>query len=315
VIYYMSKICVLGSLNMDIVLKVENMAKIGETIFAKSISNIPGGKGANQAVACSRMGSDVYMIGKVGFDSNGDFLVNQLASDGINTDYVFKDNKETTGTAIINVNSQGNNSIVVVAGANMGINIDEIKQTYSIIKDCNVMIAQFETPSEITIEAFIYAKSQGVITILNPAPAKKLDENLLKYTDIIIPNETEAFELTGILANDLESAKKAAESFLNRGVKYVIITLGSNGAALITKERAELIPAILVVAIDTTAAGDSFIGAVSSKLGTEELSYASLKKAIVFANKVSSIVVQRSGAQPSIPTKKEVIDVYGEDIN
>ncbi|MGK0469349.1 ribokinase [Clostridium sp.] len=310
----MSKICVLGSLNMDIVLKVENMAKIGETIFAKSISNIPGGKGANQAVACSRMGSEVYMIGKVGLDSNGDFLVNQLASDGINTDYVFKDNKESTGTAIINVNSQGNNSIVVVAGANMCINKDEIKQSYSTIKACNVIIAQFETPSEITIEAFNYAKSQGVITILNPAPAKKLDENLLKCTDIIIPNETEAYELTGILANDLESAKKAAENFINRGVKYVIITLGSKGATLITKERAELIPAILVKAIDTTAAGDSFIGAVSSMLGTEELSYENLKKAIVFANKVSSIVVQRSGAQPSIPTKKEVIDIYGEDI-
>ena len=311
----MSKICVLGSLNMDIVLKVENMAKIGETIFAKSISNIPGGKGANQAVACKRMGSEVSMIGKVGLDGNGDFLVSQLASDGINTNYVFKDNKESTGTAIINVDSQGNNSIVVVAGANMCINKDEIKQSYSTIKDCNVIIAQFETPSEITLAAFSFAKSQGIITILNPAPAKKLDGNLLKCTDIIIPNETEAYELTGILANDLESAKKAAENFINRGVKYVIITLGSKGATLITKERAELIPAILVKAIDTTAAGDSFIGAVSSKLGTEELSYDYIKKAIVFANKVSSIVVQRSGAQPSIPTKKEVIDIYGEDIS
>ncbi|MGH4117703.1 ribokinase [Clostridium sp.] len=311
----MNKICVLGSLNMDIVLKVENMAKIGETIFAKSISNIPGGKGANQAVACIRMGSEVSMIGKVGLDSNGDFLVSQLASNGINTEYVFKDNKESTGTAIINVDSQGNNSIVVVAGANMGISKDEIKQSYSIIKDCNVIIAQFETPSEITLAAFSFAKSQEIITILNPAPAKKLDENLLKCTDIIIPNETEAYELTGILANDLESAKKAAEVFLSRGVKYVIITLGSKGAALITKERAELIPAILVKAVDTTAAGDSFIGAVSSKLGTEELSYEHIKKAIVFANKVSSIVVQRSGAQPSIPTKKEVIDIYGEDIS
>lgn len=311
----MNKICVLGSLNMDIVLKVENMPKIGETIFAKSISNIPGGKGANQAVASKRMGSNVYMIGKVGLDSNGDFLVSELTRYGINTDYVFKDKKESTGTAIINVNSQGNNSIVVVAGANMGIKIDEIKQTYNIIKDCNVIIAQFETPSEITTEAFNYAKSQGVITILNPAPAKKIDENLLKCTDIIIPNETEAYELTGILANDLESAKAAAEGFINKGVKYVIITLGSKGAALITKEKAELIPAIVVKAIDTTAAGDSFIGAVSSKLGTEELSFESLKKAIVFANKVSSIVVQRSGAQPSIPTKEEVIDIYGEDSN
>jgi ribokinase len=311
----MNKTCILGSLNMDIVLKVENMAKVGETIFAKSLTTIPGGKGANQAVASKRMGSEVYMIGKVGLDSNGDFLVSKLTLDGINTDYVFKDNKETTGTAIINVNSEGNNSIVVVAGANMSIHIDEIKQSYSIIKDCDVIIAQFETPSEITLEAFNYAKSQGVITILNPAPAKKIDESLLRCTDIIIPNETEAYELTGILVEDLESAKKAAENLIESGVKYVIITLGSKGAALITKEKSELIPAIKVNAIDTTAAGDSFIGAVSSKLGAEELSYENLKKAIAFANKVSSIVVQREGAQPSIPTKKEVIDIYGEDDN
>jgi len=309
----MSKTCILGSLNMDIVLKVENMAKIGETIFAKSLTTIPGGKGANQAVASKRMGSEVYMIGKVGVDSNGDFLVSELVRNGINTEYVFKDNIETTGTAIINVNCEGNNSIVVVPGANMNINLDEIKQSYSIIKDCDVIIAQFETPSEMTIEAFNYAKSQGIITILNPAPAKELDENLLKCTDIIIPNETEAYELTGILVEDLESAKKAAENFIKLGVNYVIITLGSKGAALITKEKAELIPAIKVNAIDTTAAGDSFIGAVSSKLGAEELNFENLKKAIAFGNKVSSIVVQRSGAQPSIPTKKEVIDIYGED--
>jgi ribokinase len=311
----MSKTCILGSLNMDIVLKVENMAKVGETIFAKSLTTIPGGKGANQAVASKRMGSEVYMIGKVGLDSNGDFLVNQLACDGINTEYVFKDNMETTGTAIINVNSEGNNSIVVVAGANMNINIEEIKQSYSVIKDCDVIIAQFETPSEMTIEAFNYAKSKGIITILNPAPAKKVDENLLKYTDIIIPNETEAYELTGILVEDLESAKKAAADFIKMGVNYVIITLGSKGAALITKDKAELIPAIKVNAIDTTAAGDSFIGAVSSKLVPKELNYENLKKAIAFGNKVSSIVVQRAGAQPSIPTMKEVIDIYGEDNN
>lgn len=311
----MNKTCILGSLNMDIVLKVENMAKIGETIFANSLSTIPGGKGANQAVASKRMGSEVYMIGKVGLDSNGDFLVSKLEGDKINTDYVFKDNKETTGTAIINVNNEGNNSIVVVAGANMSISIDEIKQSYSIIKDCDVIIAQFETPSEMTIEAFNYAKSKGIITILNPAPAKKIDENLLRCTDIIIPNETEAYELTGILVEDLESAKKAAENFMKMGVTYVIITLGSKGAALITKDKAELIPAIKVNAIDTTAAGDSFIGAVSSKLGTEELNYENLKKAIAFGNKVSSIVVQRAGAQPSIPTIKEVIDIYGEDEN
>ncbi|MFT5874473.1 MAG: ribokinase [Clostridium sp.] len=311
----MNKICVLGSLNMDIVLKVENMAKIGETIFAKSISNIPGGKGANQAVASRRMGSEVYMIGKVGLDSNGDSLVSNLSRDGINAGCVFKDSREPTGTAIINVNCEGNNSIVVVSGANMSIKIDEIKQSYPIIKDCDVMIAQFETPSEMTLEAFTYAKSHGIITILNPAPAKKIDESLLKCTDIIIPNETEAYDITGILVEDLESAKKAAGNFIKMGVSYVIITLGSRGAALITKEKSELIPAIKVNAIDTTAAGDSFIGAVASKLRTSEMNYENLKKAIVFGNRVSSIVVQRSGAQPSIPTIQEVIDIYGEDYN
>lgn len=311
----MSKICVLGSLNMDIVLEVEHMVKIGETIFAKNIKNIPGGKGANQAIASKRMGSEVYMIGKVGLDSNGDFLVSKLAYDGINTDYIFKDNKETTGTAIINVNNEGNNSIVVVAGANMNITIDEIKKSFSIIKNCDVIIAQYETPSEITVEAFDYAKSQGIITILNPAPAKKLDEKLLKCTDIIIPNETEAYEITGIIVDDLESAKKAAKIFMIMGVSYVIITLGSKGAVLATKDKAELIPAIKVKAIDTTAAGDSFIEAIASTVDTKELSFENLKKAIAFANKVSSIVVQRSGAQPSIPTMREVIDIYGEDIN
>ncbi|MGH4140006.1 ribokinase [Clostridium sp.] len=309
----MSKICILGSLNLDIVLKVENMAKVGETIFAKSLTTMPGGKGANQAVASKRMGSEVYMIGKVGLDSNGEFLVSKLAQDGINTDYVFKDNKETTGTAIINVNSEGNNSIVVVAGANMSINSNEIVQSYSIINECDVLVAQFETPSEITMEAFTYAKSKGITTILNPAPAKGVDKNLFKYTDILIPNETEAHGLTGILVEDLESAKKAAEYFISAGVNYVIITLGSKGVALITKEKSELIPAFVVNAVDTTAAGDSFIGALASKLGCKELNYENLKKAIVFGNKVSSIVVQRAGAQPSIPMNQEVIALYGED--
>ncbi|MCB2292198.1 ribokinase [Clostridium algoriphilum] len=311
----MSKICVLGSLNMDLVLKVENMAKIGETIFAKSITNVPGGKGANQAVASKRMGSDVYMIGKVGLDSNGDFLIRKLESDGINTDYVFKDKKETTGTAIINVNNEGNNSIVVVAGANMTITINEIKKSYSIVKDCDVIIAQYETPIEITTEAFKFAKSQGIITILNPAPANKSNQNAFKYTDIIIPNETEAYDITGVLVEDLESAKKSAECLISMGARFVIITLGSKGAALIYKDRAEIIPAIKVNAIDTTAAGDSFIGALASILRSKELNFENLKKAIVFANKVSSIVVQKSGAQPSIPTMQEVLDIYGEDIS
>lgn len=175
------------------------------------------------------------------------------------------------------------------------------------------MISQFETPEEITLKAFKKAKEFGKVTILNPAPAKKIDEELLKVTDIIVPNETEAEVLTGIKVENLEDAKKAAEVFLNKGVKFVIITLGSRGAAVIGEDFSEVVPAFKVNAIDTTAAGDSFIGGLSSKLDVKSLNKENLIKAVTFGNKVSSIAVQRKGAQPSIPYLKEVEEVYGEE--
>lgn len=308
----MNKICVLGSLNMDMVLKVKNMAKEGETIFAKSLKTIAGGKGANQAVAAKRMGCEVYILGKIGQDNNGKFLYSQMIKEDICVDYLLEDNIEPTGMALINVNDAGNNSIVVLPGANMAITSKEIENSYSLIETCEAIIAQFETPIETTIQAFEYARAHGVITILNPAPAKAVEERLLKTVDLIIPNETEAYELTGIEVKDLETAKEAAKKFIEKGVKYVIITLGSKGAALIGEKRAEIIPAYKVKAVDTTAAGDSFIGALSSKLSKNEFTFETLKEAIYFGNKVSSIVVQREGAQPSIPTVEEVMTLYKE---
>lgn len=303
-----NSICVLGSLNMDIVLKVERMVKSGETILAKGFDKIPGGKGANQAVAARRLGANVYMVGKVGNDDNGQKLVEALKNDNVNLEYLYTDEKEPTGMAIIPVDDEGNNSIIVVSGSNMTITSEDIKKSEKAIVNSKVLITQFETPVEGSIEAFKMAKEKGVITILNPAPARKVPEELLKYTDIIAPNETEAYELTGIKVDSKDKIKEAAKTFLDKGVKFVIITLGERGAALVSKDEFCIVPAHKVKAIDTTAAGDSFIGGVATKLCDEEsLNYEVLTKAVTFANKVSSIVVQRKGAQTSLPTLEEVM--------
>lgn len=306
----MNKICVLGSMNMDLVLKVKDMPKVGETILSKSFQKIAGGKGANQAVAAKRSGAEVFMISKIGKDENGRELRDKLVEDNIDVKYVFEDRIEPTGMALIMVNDNGNNSIIVNAGSNMTLTKEEIHSAENLIKESDIIISQFETPENITIEAFKIAKENGKVTILNPAPAKKIKDELLNYTDIIVPNETEAELLTGIEIKDIEDAKKAGDIFLGKGVKFAIITLGEKGAALIGKDFCEIVPAYRVNAIDTTAAGDSFIGGLSSKLDTKNLGRETLSSSIRFGNKVSSIAVQRKGAQPSIPYLKEVLEVY-----
>ncbi|MEG1002296.1 MAG: ribokinase [Clostridium sp.] len=309
----MNKICILGSINMDLVIKVKEMPKEGETILSKSFEKIAGGKGANQGVAAKRCGNIVTMIGKIGQDENGVILKDLLDKEGINTELIFIDEKEPTGMAMITVNERGNNSITVISGSNMTLTKAEIMKCENVIKESDIIISQFETPEDITIEGFKMAKENNKITILNPAPAKEISDELLKYTDIIIPNETEAELLTGIEVNGLEDAKKAASEFFKKGVQYVIITLGSRGAAVINKDSAGIVNAYKVNAIDTTAAGDSFIGGLSSKLDYKDLSFENVMKAVKFGNKVSSITVQREGAQPSIASIEEVIEMYGEE--
>ena len=307
----MNKVCVLGSMNMDLVVKVNNIPRVGETILSKSFEKIAGGKGANQAVAAKRCGAEVAMIAKIGKDENGQILKGKLEEDNINVKYVFEDKKEATGMALIMVN--GNNSIIVVSGSNMTIDEYEIEASVEKIKESDILISQFETSEEMTLKAFKRAKEFEKITILNPAPAKKINEELLKVTDIIVPNETEAEVLTGITVETLEDANKAGQVFLEKGVKFAVITLGAKGAAVIGKDFCELVPAYKVNAIDTTAAGDSFIGGLSSKLDFKNINKENLIKAVNFGNKVSSISVQRKGAQPSIPYLKEIEEIYGED--
>ncbi len=309
----MNKVCVLGSINMDLVVKVNEITKDWrKQSYQNHLKRLQVGKGSNQAIAARRCGAEVSMIAKIGKDENGKILKSKLEEDKISTECVFEDEKEATGMAFIMVNESGNNSIVVVSGSNMAINEEEIDTSIQKIKEADIVIAQFETAEEMTLKVFKKAKELGKVTILNPAPAKKINDELLKVTDIIVPNETEAEVLTGVTVNNLDEANEAGKVFLEKGVKFVVITLGSKGAAVIGKDFCEIVPAYKVNAIDTTAAGDSFIGGVSSKLDFKNINKENLIDAVSFGNKVSSIAVQRKGAQPSIPYLKEVKEVYGD---
>lgn len=304
----MNKICILGSINMDFVIAVEHIPQTGETITASDQKTYPGGKGNNQAVACSRLGAEVSFIGKIGNDEPGDILLRNICKEGINTDYIKRDKDSVTGRAIILLSKKGENSIVVLSGANMNIKKEEIQEASEVIKSSDVVISQFEVPMEAIICAFEAARKNNVLTVLNPAPAKEVPDRLIKLTDIIIPNETEVQNLTGIRVDDIESAREASAFFLKKGVKYVIITMGSTGAILVSGEEACLVPAYKVEnVVDTTAAGDSFIGALSSRIcRMDSINFEAVKESIKFGNYVSSIVVQRKGAAPSIPYFDEV---------
>lgn len=301
-----NKVCILGSINMDMVITVDFMPKVGETILCSEVKKIPGGKGANQAIAAKRSGAEVSMVAKLGKDENGDTLLKGLENDNVNTKYVFRDESKSTGMAIITVNKEGNNSIIVVPGSNMNISKIEILEAEEAIKNNDILVAQLETPMDAAAEAFKLAKKYNKVTVLNPSPSKLLSDELIKNTDIIIPNETETFSITGMEVKDIESARAASKFFFDNGVKVAIITLGEKGAVIVTRDKAEIIPAYKVKAIDTTAAGDSFLGAVVSRINVKDISFESLRETVEFANKVSSMVVQKKGAQPSIPYLVEV---------
>lgn len=303
----MNKVTVIGSINLDTNLRVAQMVKPGETIHAKEHYTAAGGKGANQAVAAARSGCGVKFIGAVGNDAPGKEMLNLLKLEGIDTAGVKVIKNESTGQAFISVDDEGQNSITIYAGANYDFSAADIADNAKLITNSDFVIAQFETPVAATIRGFELAHEAGVKTILNPAPAMvKIPPALLKLTDIITPNETEAGTITGVQIVDEKSAKKAANKLHELGVAAVIITIGSKGAFYDYQEQSGLVPAFKVKAVDTTAAGDTFIGAMVSVL---KLDFSNFKDAILFANKASSLTVQGYGAQPSIPYKKEIEQV------
>lgn len=297
----MEKICVIGSLNMDLVVNVCEMPKKGQTLIGSSFKEIPGGKGGNQAVAASRLGGDVYMIGKVGNDGFGQSLLKQLKADNVNTKYVQVE-EAPSGVALITVDKNAENSIVVSPGANFKLTEDDIDKCIDAIKESSTVVIQLETPIDTIKYALEKSKELGKLTILNPAPAVKLSDDIIKNVDLLTPNETELEILSGVSINCEDDIKKAANVMLEKGVKQLIVTLGSKGSLYLDKDIMEFKKSYKVDAVDTTAAGDSYTGALSVALSQKK----SVDEAMDFASKVGALCVTKLGAQTSIPNLYDI---------
>ena len=296
------RIIVIGSTNVDMVVKTDKHPLPGETRLGGIFFMNTGGKGANQAVAAARMGANVTFVTKVGNDIFGEQSIAGFKKERINTDFVFVDDSSSTGTALIVVNKEGENSIVVAPGANARLLPRDIDQVHD-FEEAGIILIQLEIPME-TISAVVKkALVNNQKVIINPAPAQKLADELLNGLFLITPNETEASLLTGISVEDDDTAGEAARIFLKRGVKNVIITLGKKGAYFQNENVSLRINAPVVTAIDTTAAGDTFSGALAVAL-TEKMSW---EEAIKFAVAAASISVTRLGAQASIPYRSEIL--------
>ncbi|EPH5971125.1 TPA: ribokinase [Staphylococcus aureus] len=302
-----NKVVILGSTNVDQFLTVERYAQPGETLHVEEAQKaFGGGKGANQAIATARMQADTTFITKIGTDGVADFILEDFKAALIDTSYIIKTTEAKTGQAFITVNAEGQNTIYVYGGANMTMTPEDVINAKDAIINADFVVAQLEVPIPAIISAFEIAKAHGVTTVLNPAPAKALPNELLSLIDIIVPNETEAELLSGIKVTNEQSMKDNANYFLSLGIKTVLITLGKQGTYFATKNQSQHIEAYKVNAIDTTAAGDTFIGAFVSRLNKSQ---DNLADAIDFGNKASSLTVQKHGAQASIPLLEEVNQV------
>lgn len=295
------KIVVIGSANTDMVVKSGKLPMPGETILGGTFFMNAGGKGANQAVAAARLGGNVTLVAKVGNDIFGKQTIEGIRKENIITDHVFVDEETPSGIALIMVNEEGENCIVVAPGANARLLPADINRVKN-IAEAAIMLIQLEIPME-TIEAIAKtAKANQQNLIINPAPAQPLCDELLNGLFLVTPNETEASLLTGIKVVDTETASQAADIFLNKGVQNIIITLGKQGAYFQNNNLKFKVDAPAVKAMDTTAAGDTFSGAIAVAI-TEKMEW---KEAVEFAVKAASISVTRMGAQASVPYRREI---------
>jgi len=298
----LKKIVVIGSLNQDIAVKTDHIPQIGETVLVKEANYFPGGKGANQAYAIGKLGGDVLMLGAVGDDPAGKFLLNNLQSVGVNISHVKTDKNTRTGMAWITVNKAGDNCITVIQGANQRVDIPYIQENISVIEDADIILLQLEIPLETVEYVAMVAKSLGKYVILDPAPAIPLSDDLLQKVDLIKPNETEIAILTGSDIDDDDYFRKST-LLKEKGVKNVLITLGDKGViANLSGCEPLYFQGYKVKAVDTTAAGDSFVAMLAVSISKE----IEMKEAIDAAQKVASFVVTREGAQTAIPSIEEL---------
>lgn len=296
----MADIVVVGSLNVDLVVRSPRFPKPGETIRGDDLATIPGGKGANQAVAAARLGGQVAMLGCVGADAFGSMLIENLKQNHVDTRRVLRDGSAATGTAIIVVDANGENSIILSPGANGKIKKGDIEP--AVLQGARVLLLQFEIPMEAVVHAARLAKERRVKVIVNPAPAHDMPDELLKCADYLLPNETELALLTGKDTKDKASLEAAAQSLVKRGAKNVIVTLGARGALITTRLSKKYVPTYKVKPVDTTGAGDAFIGGLAFALVRRQ----SLQDAVQYGCACGALATTKFGAQPSLPTADEV---------
>ena len=300
----MSKIIVVGSINMDLVCNVEEFVKPGQTISALDYNKYPSGKGANQAVALARNNDDVTFIGAIGDDDNGHYLKHLLQENNIDTSAIVIKDNDPTGTAFICVNKHHENNIIIVHGANYALNKQDILNAQEHFKSCDAIITQLEINDEVLLETAKLANKYQKPLFLNPAPSRKISEEVLKYTFCITPNQSELQSLTNMPCSTLDQIMLAARALQQKYNTHVIVTIGSKGALFVDQTNQRIINSYKVEALDTTAAGDSFCGAlVSNYLQTN-----SFIEAIKYANGFAALSVTKKGAIPSIPTKQEALD-------
>ena len=302
---YSKPIIVVGSSNMDLVVKAPKIPVIGETLTGSDFFMIPGGKGANQAVAAAKLGAEVIFIAKLGKDIFASKSLENFRTVGINPKHIQQLDEVPSGIAIIAIDNNGKNIIIVVPGANGKLQSKDVDAAQADIANAAVVVAQLEVPIETVLHAAKISRANNIPFILDPAPARPLSDELLSMVDVIKPNETEAEMITGIKVTDQASAERVADVLLFKGVKTVIVTLGEKGLLLATSEGKVIIHNYAVEAIDSTAAGDAFTGGLAFGIASGK----SIKDAAIYANAVAAVSVTRIGAQSSLPNKEEV-DIF-----
>lgn len=303
-----STIVVVGSLNADFTVQVPRFPAPGETVAGGRFAIVPGGKGANQAAAAGRLGGHVAMVGQVGADSQGDVLRRALVDAGVDVSLVATDESAATGVALITIDARGENQIVIAAGANGTFEPDRLARALGALRSARVVLLQLEIPLATVLRAAAEARAAGAVVVLDPAPAVPIPDQLLALADYVTPNEGELAALAGVTAADpdrpVAEIDRQARCVLSRGAAQVLVKLGARGARLVTSDSATTWPARPVHAVDTTAAGDAFNGAFAVAL-TEGRA---VDAAVRFAITAAAISVTRPGAQPSMPSRKEVDD-------
>lgn len=298
------RIVVVGSLNMDLVVRAPRHPQPGETLIGGDFQTFPGGKGANQAVAAARLGAEVRMIGRVGRDAFGDALLETVRRDGVDTTFIRRDEQAATGVALITLDAGGQNTIVVAPGANMQVTPQDIEESAAAFEGADLLLMQLECPLEAVQAAARLAHRHGLAVALNPAPARPLPADLLAQTDYLLPNQPEL----RLLAEGEANLYAAAARLLTSGVRNLVVTLGEEGALLVTAGGQEKLPAFPVTVVDTVAAGDAFAAAFCVALAEGQ----PLREAVIWGNAAGALAVTRPGAQPSMPTRAELTQFLKE---